>query len=210
MAALADQDRLSWVFPGRIYLAQSYSALGDSKAAAGVLAAARSCSGPAVEVFRHMLEIAQAWQYASEGMVSAASTHARTTATAAAASGQFAIEAEAPLHAVARFGTPDEEVPVRLAELAAQIDGDLVGLYARHARAVVESDAGALDGAPPSSSGSVRCCRRPIRLPRRPPSTTVWVSGPRWRPRPRQPPGCRRSVVACTPRPWWSRPTRCR
>lgn len=145
MAALADQDRLSWVFPGRIYLAQSYSALGDSKAAAGVLAAARSCSGPAVEVFRHMLEIAQAWQYASEGMVSAATTHARTTATAAAASGQFAIEAEA-LHAVARFGTPDEEVPVRLAELAAQIDGDLVGLYARHARAVVESDAGALDG----------------------------------------------------------------
>ena len=144
MAALADQDALSWVFPGRILLAQSYAALGDAGASADVLATARQCAGPAVEVFRHMLEIAQAWQYAAAGMVSTATTHAQKTAGAAAESGQFAIEAEA-LHAAARFGTSDEQVPDRLAELATRIDGQLAGLYARHARAVVDSDAAALD-----------------------------------------------------------------
>ena len=144
MAALADQDALSWVFPARILLAQSYSALGDSGGAAGVLAAARECAGPAVQVFAHQLEIAQAWQYASAGMVSRAIAHARSTAAAASASGQFAIEAEA-LHAAARFGATDGQIPERLAELAAQLDGRMVQVYAGHARAVVDGDAAGLD-----------------------------------------------------------------
>ena len=53
---------------------------------------------------------------------------------------------------MARFGTPDPKRPVRLAELAAQIDGDLVGLYARHARPSSSPMPVRSTGALPSSS----------------------------------------------------------
>ncbi|KAA0017069.1 helix-turn-helix transcriptional regulator [Antrihabitans cavernicola] len=144
VAAMASDSAAAWSFPARIAVAQAYSALGRSTDAQREIAAAQSRGGKHVAVFGPQLELARAWAAASEGTTGRAVDLARGSAVAAAESGQFAIEAEA-LHAAARFG--DKTVADRLAEVAAQIDGRMVGVQARYAAAFATDDGLGLDSA---------------------------------------------------------------
>ena len=106
------------------------------------LARAREHYGRQVAVFGPMLGVAAAWQAASTGMITTAIALANDAAQQAREAGQFAVEAES-LHTAARFG--DTTVADRLAELSDVVDGPLVGLYARHARASADGDGVELD-----------------------------------------------------------------
>ncbi|HEY9313316.1 LuxR C-terminal-related transcriptional regulator [Williamsia sp.] len=142
LAALDTTSAAAWSFPGRIILAQSYSALGRDNDALRVLTEARRREGRYVAVFAPQLRITEAWLAAAQGVTGEAISLAQAAARDAAEAGQYGIEAEA-LHAAARFG--DDTAAKRLTELAAEIDGDLVGAYARHAAAVAAGDGAALD-----------------------------------------------------------------
>lgn len=144
LAAVRHDQSVTWVFPAHFQLAQAQAALGNSDAAEAAIAAAADAYGSSVAVFSHQLGIARAWQQASTGTTSIAIATARRVAAEAAASGQFAIEAEA-LHTAVRFGATEGEIADRLGELAEQLDGVLIGAYARHARAAADQDAAALD-----------------------------------------------------------------
>lgn len=133
---------LSWNYPARIYLAQALSALGQTEKAEAVLVKARAKYGKNVAIFGPMLAIAEAWQSAAAGTLTRAVELAHEAADKARTTGQFAIEAEA-LHTAARFG--DQTVGERLGELAQQVDGPVVAVYARHATALAEGDAVELD-----------------------------------------------------------------
>lgn len=136
------QSAESWNYPARFYLVQARSVLGRTEAAAQAMTAAQASYGEHVAVFGPLLGIARAWQEACDGTVSAAVRTALAAAEQARDSGQFAVEAEA-LHTATRFG--DEGTAARLHELAEEIDGPLVGLYARHASACADHDAVELD-----------------------------------------------------------------
>lgn len=144
LATVRDRPDVSWVFPARFQLAQAYAALGDAAAAAAAMLDARRHFGDNVAVFGHQMMLAQAWQEAAAGTTSAAIATARGTADAASASGQNAIEAEA-LHTAARLGDADPAIADRLDALALRLDGVLVPVYARHARALAARDGAALD-----------------------------------------------------------------
>ncbi len=144
LAALDTTAAAAWGFPARIVLAQSYAGLGRTEDARRVLADARQRAGRYVAVFEPQLLLTAAWVAAAQGVTGAAVARARVAADAAAEAGQFAIEAEA-LHTAARFG--DDTVTARLSELASEIDGSLVGVYARHADAVAAGDGSGLDAA---------------------------------------------------------------
>lgn len=134
LATVRDRPDVSWVFPARFQLAQAYAALGDVAAAGTAMTDAQRHFGKNVAVFGHQLSIARAWQEAAAGTTSLAIATSRRAAAAAGASGQLAIEAEA-LHTAARFGDSDPVVADRLDRLAGDVDGVLVAVYARHARA---------------------------------------------------------------------------
>lgn len=144
LATVRDLPDVSWVFPARFQLVQGYAALGDAGAATAALVDARSHFTANVAVFGPQLKVAKAWQEAAVGTTSLAIVSSRDAAADAAASGQFAIEAEA-LHTAARFGDTDQAIADRLEELAAQLDGRLIGVYARHARALVARCGAELD-----------------------------------------------------------------
>ncbi|HEX2185037.1 MAG TPA: helix-turn-helix transcriptional regulator, partial [Chloroflexota bacterium] len=78
-----------------------------------------------------------------EGETSRAAALAREAATAAACSGQAAIEAVA-WHTLVRFGHI-EQVPQRLRQLATTTDSTLVALFSAHAEALAADDGAALD-----------------------------------------------------------------
>jgi DNA-binding CsgD family transcriptional regulator len=142
LAALDTTAAAAWGFPARITLAQAYAAVGRDADAARVLADARERAGRYVAVFEPQLLLATAWLSAAQGVPGEAIAAARAAAESAAKASQFAIEAEA-LHAAARFG--DDTVTERLGELVEQIDGVLIGAYARHAAAVADGAGAALD-----------------------------------------------------------------
>ncbi|KXO99098.1 helix-turn-helix transcriptional regulator [Tsukamurella pseudospumae] len=144
LATVRDRPDVSWVFPARFQLAQARAALGDAAAAAAAMADARSHFGDNVAVFDHQLAIARAWQQAAAGTVSLAIATCREAATRAAAHGQFAIEAEA-LHTVTRLGDAEPDIAERLEQLADRIDGVLIPVYARCARAMTQRDGAELD-----------------------------------------------------------------
>ena len=142
VAALMSDAAPAWTYPARIALCKAYAALGRVSDAESVIAPARERLGQHKAVFHPQIRLAEAWMSAAEGTPVRAIELAHTAAEAAADSHQFAIEADA-LHAAARFG--DRTVASRLAALAAQIDGQLAPLYARHAAAVAAGDGLALD-----------------------------------------------------------------
>ncbi|MBL1072875.1 helix-turn-helix transcriptional regulator [Nocardia sp. 2] len=144
LAALTAEGAAAWMIPARLRLAEAYSAVGRSADAAESIAAAVERGGRHSAVYEPQLEIAKAWQAASEGTVSPAIRLALGAADAAARSHQHAIEAMA-LHSAARFG--DQNVAGRLADLAARVDGRLVQVQARHAVAVAAHDGPGLDAA---------------------------------------------------------------
>lgn len=143
LAALGEEGTAaSWSYPAFILQAMALSGLGQGGAAESAIARARSAYNDHVAIFGPSLDVAVAWQAAGAGMFNRAAELAVTAAHNAAASSQFTIEGEA-WHLAARFGLAVGAA--RLAELAEQLDGPLIEVYARHARAVADGDPHALD-----------------------------------------------------------------
>jgi DNA-binding NarL/FixJ family response regulator len=86
--------------------------------------------------------LVDAWIWCADGASSRGARVATEAAASARAMGQWAAEALA-LHVELRLG-PRQEVTERLGELAAQLDSELVRLWAGHARALQASDAPSL------------------------------------------------------------------
>jgi DNA-binding CsgD family transcriptional regulator len=142
LAALSAESPLPWQLPGRLLLARAYAALGRIGEAERVLNDAAEHAGPSMAIHEPQRLLARAWYAAAKGMERRAVDLARRAADTARESGQQALEAEA-LHHATRFG--DRTTAARLAELADVVHGTLVGPMARHAAAVADADAAALD-----------------------------------------------------------------
>ena len=141
VAALSSDSTAAWTFPAWTGLITAYAMLGRVSDATQAAALLNSKITPNLEVFRPMLKVAQVWVSAAEGLISEATAGALEAATYASQREQFAVEADA-LHAAARLG--EGAVATRLTELAADLDGPIVVLSARHARAVENGDAAEL------------------------------------------------------------------
>ena len=137
VAALTSESAASWSFPARLYLAQSYCALGRADAGAKMVAELRTRFGRHVAVFGPQLRIAESWLAAAEGNVSTAIELALDAARLAAESGQRAIEMLA-LHDAVRFG--DQSCLDRLVDLPGGTGGRLASVIAAHAAAVRDRD----------------------------------------------------------------------
>jgi DNA-binding NarL/FixJ family response regulator len=142
LAALAAEMSLPWRLPARLLLARAYAAMGSIDDAERVLADAKEHSGEYVAIHRPHLLIAKACLAAAKTGERSGIELARAAADLAHESGQYAVEAEA-LHHAARFG--DRAVAGRLSSLQNRVSGPVVALQARHAAAVADRDAQALD-----------------------------------------------------------------
>jgi DNA-binding CsgD family transcriptional regulator len=142
LAALNAETSLPWRLPARLLLARAYAALGQTGHAERVLEDATEHTGRHVELHQPQRMIAKAWLTAALGGERTAAEAARRAAQAAHEAGQYALEAEA-LHHAARFG--DRTAAEPLAALVPRLDGTLAELYLRHAGALAEADADALD-----------------------------------------------------------------
>jgi DNA-binding NarL/FixJ family response regulator len=142
LAALTAEAPLPWQLPARILLAKAYAGLGRAAEAQRVLAEADEHSGQSVALHSPQLMIAKSWHAAAKGLERRAVELSRAAADVAHTAGQYAVEAEA-LHHAARFG--DRTVAARLAALAERVEGTMVALFARHAAALADGDAQALD-----------------------------------------------------------------
>src|SRR5258705_764637 len=128
--------------PARLLLARAYAAMGSIDEAERVLADAKEHSGEYVAIHQPHLLIAKACLAAAKTGERSGIELARAAADLAHESGQYAVEAEA-LHHAARFG--DRTVAGRLSSLQNRVSGPVVALQARHATAVADRDAQALD-----------------------------------------------------------------
>jgi DNA-binding CsgD family transcriptional regulator len=142
LAALAAEASLPWRLPARLLLARAYAAMGNIEQAERVLADAKEHSGPFVALHEPHRLIAKACLAAAKTGERSGIELAREAADLAHRSGQYAVEAEA-LHHAARFG--DRTVARRLAVLGDRVSGPVIALQARHAAAVADRDAQALD-----------------------------------------------------------------
>jgi DNA-binding CsgD family transcriptional regulator len=142
LAALAAEASLPWRLPARLLLARAYAAMGNIEQAERVLADAKEHSGPFVALHEPHRLIAKAWLAAAKTGERSGIELAREAGDLAHRSGQYAVEAEA-LHHAARFG--DRTVAGRLAALGDRVSGPVIALQARHAAAVADRDAQALD-----------------------------------------------------------------
>jgi DNA-binding NarL/FixJ family response regulator len=142
LAALAAEMSLPWRLPARLLLARAYAAMGSIDEAERVLADAKEHSGEYVAIHQPHLLIAKACLAAAKAGERSGIELARVAADLAHESGQYAVEAEA-LHHAARFG--DRTVAGRLSSLQNRASGPVVALQARHATAVADRDAQALD-----------------------------------------------------------------
>lgn len=131
-----------WVALVATWAVQAEVLRGDSGAAARALSTAAGAWGPAVEVFRPLLELATAYHRAATGEMSAAHRSVERAVQAASSSGMTTVELEA-LHTGLRFGmTPDVS---RFKVLAGQLNTPVATLAAAHAEAVAAGDGDALD-----------------------------------------------------------------
>jgi ATP/maltotriose-dependent transcriptional regulator MalT len=142
LAALNAETSLPWRLPARLLLARAYAALAQTGQAEQVLDDSTEHTGRHVELHEPQRMIAKAWLSAARGGERTAAEAARRAAQAAHRAGQYALEAEA-LHHAARFG--DRTTAEPLAALVPRLDGTVAKLYLRHATAVAEADARALD-----------------------------------------------------------------
>ena len=142
VAALTSESAASWSFPARLYLAQSYCALGRVDAGAKMVAELRTRFGRHVAVFGPQLRIAESWLAAAEGNISAAVDLALDAARLAAESGQRAIEMRA-LHDAVRFGGGQACLD-RLIDLPVGTGGRLAAVISAHAAAVRDRDGAAI------------------------------------------------------------------
>jgi DNA-binding NarL/FixJ family response regulator len=128
------------------YLAQLAYALalvGDLAAGERVLTEAQAARHDAVRLYEAEVAVAQAWLIAGHGEISAACSILADAASVASAGGLRVFEAVA-LHDAARLGRA-EPVAHRLRVLATHTDSDLVSLFASHATALADRDAGSLE-----------------------------------------------------------------
>jgi DNA-binding CsgD family transcriptional regulator len=142
LAALAAEASLPWRLPARLLLARAYAAMGNIEQAERVLADAKEHSGQFVALHEPHRLIAKACLAAAKTGERSGIELAREAADLAHRSGQYAVEAEA-LHHAARFG--DRTVARRLTVLGDRVSGPVIALQARHAAAVADRDAQALD-----------------------------------------------------------------
>lgn len=142
VAALTSDVMSAWSFPARIALVTTYAQLGDAAAAKALANKVRGDLRPHIALFDPPLRSSEVWVAAAEGQIAEAISLAHDAASAAAALSQRMIAAEA-LHAAARLG--DTDAAAELVDLEPCLDGELVGLYVRHARAVATGDASALE-----------------------------------------------------------------
>ncbi|MGK2882867.1 MAG: LuxR C-terminal-related transcriptional regulator [Mycobacterium sp.] len=143
LAALNAEKNVPWHLPARIIFARAHAALGHIPEAEQILLDTNEHTGPHMLLHEPQLILTKAWVAAARGADRTAVDLAQEAAALARRSGQFAIEAEALHHAV-RFGDR-RVVTARLTMLAAQIDGDVAGLFALHSAATAASDPAALD-----------------------------------------------------------------
>ncbi|MCV7347791.1 LuxR family transcriptional regulator [Mycolicibacterium rhodesiae] len=131
-----------WVTLVAIWAVQAEVLRGDCGAASRALNTAEVTWGPAVEVFRPLLEVARAYLCAATGRRAAAHDHIDRAADAAARSGMTVGELEA-LHTGLRFGmAPDV---ARFKVLAEQLNSPVAMLAAAHAEAIAADDGEGLD-----------------------------------------------------------------
>lgn len=142
LAAMSAEAPLPWELPARLLLARAYAALGRTGQAERVLDDAKEHTGRYMALHDPLIMVAKSWLAAAKGGERSAVELAHAAADAARHSGQYAVEAEA-LHHAARFG--DRTVAGRLAVLTELVEGQVVGLQARHAAAVAAADGQSLD-----------------------------------------------------------------
>lgn len=142
LAALSAEAPLPWQLPARLLLARAYAAVGSTDQAERVLDDAKEHTGPYMALHDPLVMVAKSWLAAAKGGERSAVELSCAAANLARRSGQYAVEAEA-LHHAARFG--DRTVADRLTALCERVDGQVVGIQARHATAVAASDGPGLD-----------------------------------------------------------------
>lgn len=138
-----DPPGLRWCLAG-IALAAAMSGQGD-RATEAAAELADLPVGPMTLYEDELIERSKAWVSASTGdlprareILKAAADHAATC--------KLRIAEARLLHDIARLGRPDRAAP-RLAELAAQVEGDWVPALARHAAALVSADPAVIEEA---------------------------------------------------------------
>lgn len=124
--------------------AQAEGARGNREAVAAALRSAENAYGAHVAVFLPELQLARAWQRASEGETVEARGYAAKAARIAQRSGMYAVEMRAR-HTAARFG--DRSHSARLEELANILETPFAKAVADHARGWSERDARLLGAA---------------------------------------------------------------
>ena len=140
---IRDPSALRWCLAG-IALAESMS--GHTERA--MAAAKERDELPAGTMLLYepdLIERGRAWLSVATGELSRA-CELLTAAAASAADRQLRIAEARVLHDIARIGQPDL-VATRLAELAKQVDGQLVAAFAGHAAALAEASPAGLDAA---------------------------------------------------------------
>ncbi|WP_433507500.1 LuxR C-terminal-related transcriptional regulator [Pseudonocardia halophobica] len=143
-ARLADSDPIGCAPLCLAKLVETNVVLRDDGAAEQVLSEIVESDRPVLGGWVPQIHLARAWRAGRrEGLDEGAEAALRAGSSAATA-GQRLVEAEA-LHTAARLGRASD-VAARLGELAAQVDGQLIVLFADHARAIIDGSGDALDG----------------------------------------------------------------
>ena len=124
-------------------LARVAALTADPAGARAALAQAGALAGPPIQLFDTWPGPVHAWIAAARGETLAAVDLALETAAEARRRGQAGCELNA-LHDAARLGAPARVAP-RLAELAAEVQGDLASLFIRHVQALVAASGAGLD-----------------------------------------------------------------
>lgn len=141
LAALSAEAPLPSRLVAQLLLARSHAALGQFASAEETLADIERNFGPQVAMHEPQVLICKAWLAAARGGHRTGADLAHQAAARARRIHQYAVEAEA-LHHATRFG--DRTAATRLAQLAGELDGDLVVHYAEHAAALNNSNIGQL------------------------------------------------------------------
>jgi DNA-binding CsgD family transcriptional regulator len=115
----------------------------DSAGVQAALAQRDALAGPSIRLFDIWPGPVHAWIAAARGEIPAAIDLALATAAEARQRGQAGCELNA-LHDAARLGAP-AQVSLRLAELAAVVQGDLASLFIGHVQALAAASGPSLD-----------------------------------------------------------------
>jgi DNA-binding CsgD family transcriptional regulator len=126
-----------------ITLVQALATLGRADEARRTLAEIDSLGLPEPCVFTAELLRARAWTEVASGDLAAARAYLEQSMATARANGEVVFEMAA-CHDLARLGRAAMVAP-RLLELADEVEGDLVPVYARHAQALAGNDARRLE-----------------------------------------------------------------